>query len=227
MWLDESIACFNSLQPSICEDDMLAISDICKALHLPQKTLAISNHIFFAAKAESKIEPDDVVLISSVINLACKICETLRPLEKIMHLASKHYSIEIDQSIMELYTTSINKTEIELSVVLDFNFEISEIYTRLERLCKEKQFDSVFSRRCWIMLNDIMQTPLSIYFTIDELLTCTIFTNYVASELKNEKTMDDVEMYEIFSEKYKLTTASFSCIEFMSNKLLELYSTSN
>lgn len=206
---------------------MLVVTNVCKALSLPQKTLAVSNYIFFAAKAESKIEPDDVVLVSSVVSLACKACETLRPLEKILQLVSKQYSVEISQSIAELYVTSINKTEIELSTVLDFNFEVSEIYAKLEKLCKEKRFDSIFSRRCWIVLNDIMSTPLSIYFTVDELLTCAIFVNHAANEIKDGKIMSDAEMYEAFAEKYGFATVSFDCIRFMSGELLELYSVPN
>lgn len=223
MRFSDSCTLFNKLQESIISEDIFAIGHICKALFLPQRSSSISYYLFFAEKAECKIEPDDIVLVSSVISLACKLCETYRPLEKILKTTADYYAVSLDAGILELYSTSINKTEIELSIILDFNFEISEIYTHLENCCKEKQVDSVFSRRCWIMLNDIMTTPLPIYFTIDELLASLFFINFLASELKNKMELSEQMMYDVFIEKYGYASVPFDYLEFICGKVLDNY----
>lgn len=208
----------------IYEKDASILLSICRTLYLPQRTLAISLHIYFVAKSESKLEPDDVVLMSSAIDLACKICETQRPIEKILHLAGKNYNIEIEHEIVDLYIVSINKTEIEMAAILDFNFEITEIYNKLERMCKENQFDSLLRKRCWITLNDIMSIPSSIRYSINEIITCTIFINYCVSyKLIDEPLYNDMEIYAIFANRLGIIRVSFETIKAICTRLFKLY----
>lgn len=221
---NESLYLYKKIQPYVCQKDTRIISSICKALYLPQKTLAISYYNFFAAKAECKIEPDDVVLVTSSIDLACKICETIRPVEKILKLTADMYAIEIGKDLVEMYIHSINITEVEISIVLDFNFGIADIYAKLEKICKEKKLDSAISRRCWVFLNDIMTTPLSLYYTIEEILSCTIFITFVIAEAKKCADVNDEEIYSIFIKAYGFTNLTFECLSSLCTEVLNIYS---
>lgn len=224
MELAESFAYFERFRKSVCQEDVLAIASICKTLVLPQKTLAVTQHLFFATKAESRIEPDDVVLISSAVSLACKTSETLRPIEKIVQAVAKIYLLDIDEKLLPMYVEAIANTEIEIAVIVDFDFEITEIYTKLEKLCKETHLDSTSSKRCWIMLNDIMRIPLSIYFTIDELLTGVLFINYSYNTIKAGNTAGDCDSYMKFIESTGLALVKYTCIRFVGLHLLNTYS---
>jgi len=223
MHLTESFAHFERIQLALPTEDLRTIATVCKILCLPQKTLATSQYIFLAAKAECRIEPDDIVLISSAVSLACKVSETLRPVDKILQVVARLYSTDVDHQLLPLYTEAITHTEIEMSVIIDFNFEITEIYTRLEKLCKEMHLDTSSSKRCWIMLNDMMQTPLPIYFTSDELLTCLLFINHLYTEPKGDTTLKDAEAYRLFIQKTSLKPVLYKCVRFICAQLLSLY----
>lgn len=218
MKLSESSSLYRRLQA--CNEEIDVIEKTCRMLFLPQKTLAISCYNFFAVKAESKIEPDDIVLITASIDLACRVCETSRSTEKILKIVSNFYSVEIEAEILSLYIREIYATEVDVMVILDFNLEISEIYNKLERICKEKRLDTVMSRRCWIVLNDIMRTPLPLYYTIDEILATSIFINLLALE----KEQSEEESYRKFSKEYCVKEVAFECIYFICNELLNNYS---
>ncbi|KAM0681553.1 hypothetical protein GINT2_000066 [Glugoides intestinalis] len=224
---NESLYLYKKLQKQICQKDILIISNICKTLCLPQKTLSISYYNFFAAKAECKIEPDDVVLVTSAIDLACKLCETIRSVEKILKLTAGMYAIEIEKDLVSMYVNSINITEVEISIVLDFNFGIADIYTKLEKICKERKLDSIISRRCWIFLNDIMETPLSLYYTIEEILSCTIFINFVIEEAKKSDELNDEDIYNAFVKAYGFTNLTFECTSSLCIEVLNIYSLSD
>lgn len=223
MQLNESFIYFEKLQHALSPEDILPLTTVCKTLCLPQKVLAVSQYIFLAAKAECRIEPDDIVLISSAVSLACKISETLRPVDKILHVVAALYSTEVDQQLQSMYIEAITRTEIEMCVIIDFNFEITDIYTRLEKLCKEMHLDMSSKKRCWIMLNDMMQTPLPIYFTIDELLICLLFINYGYTELKGDTAVKDEEAYKAFIQKSMLAPVAYKCVKFICSQLLDLY----
>lgn len=224
MRLSESCSLYERTKSQVSQHDVATISRICKTLRLPQRTLSVSCYNFFAAKSECRIEPDDIILVSASVSLACRVCETLRPVEKILQLAGEAYSIEVDLATRQLYLDSVNKTEIDISYILDFDFGISEIYSGLEAVCKKKRFDSLFSKRCWILLNDIMLTPLSIFFTSREMILASVFLNYLASS--PEATKQDSggsSLFMLFSSTLGFEGSSFPAAEFISNEILDYY----
>lgn len=220
----ESCGLYRIMKNRVLQRDTIAVSKICKNLRLPQRTLSVSCYNFFAAKSECRIEPDDIILVSASVNLACRVCETARPVEKILQLAGEEYSIEVDQTTRQLYLDSVNKTEIDISYILDFDFGISEIYSRLEAICKKGRFDSLFSKRCWILLNDIMLTPLSIYFTSGEMVLASVFLNHLAS--LPEATRLDASchsLFTLFSDMVGFGDESFPAVEFIGSEILDYY----
>lgn len=222
MKLAESCSLYRRMQSKVPQHDITTISRICKTLRVPQRTLSVSYHNFFAAKAECQIEPDDIILVSAAVNLACRVCETARPVEKILRLAGEAYSIEVDQITRPLYIDSVSKTEMDIAFALDFNFEISEVYSRLEDVCKKGRFDILFSKRCWVLLSDIMLTPLSIYFTREEMILASVFVNYLASLTESEKNVSEHSLFMQLSRMLAFEE-SFPAVEFVADEILSHY----
>lgn len=224
MHIETSCKSYEILKKENFCNDVKNLVNICRELNLPQKTVSFSCHSFFAAKEECKIEPDDVVLVAASIGLACKICETQRNPEKILHIAAYVYNIELDSTIIKLYLDSISKTELEISIALDFNFKIAEIYTELQKICKNNGIDPVICKRCWVLLNDIMLTPLSIFFTSSEIISATIFLVVLASVDNIDQSMDNYKCFVIyFSKIYTFKNLFWPAISFISNELLDIY----
>lgn len=226
MKLTESLSLLKKLQQIIDQKDLHYISKICSMLGLPQKTVAVSYYNFFAAKSKCRIEPDDVTLISSVVDLSCKMCETIRATDKIIKLTAELYSIDtIEPDIMQLYIPAVGKTEIEILYFIDFNFEITDIYVNLERICKEREQSPLFSKRCWVLLNDVLSTPISIYFTIDEILACTVFINFVIEKYKLQSYTENDAIYKSFIATFaEFSNISLECIDLMFVEIMALYS---
>lgn len=210
----------------IDQRDLHCISRICSILGLPQKTIAVSYYNFFAAKTKCKIEPDDVTLVSSAIDLSCKMCETIRTTEKIIKMTAELYSIDtVDSDIMQLYITAVGKTEIEMLHFIDFNFDITEIYVHLERICKDKEQTPLFSKRCWILLNDMLSTPISIYFTVEEILASTLFINFVIEKFKLQNYTENHAMYKCFVSTFEeFSDVPLECIDLIFDEMMSLYS---
>lgn len=226
MKLSESLSLLRKLQYIVDQRDLHCIARICTLLSLPQKTIAVSYYNFFAVKSKSKIEPDDVTLVSSAVDLSCKMCETIRATDKIIRLTAEFYLIDITEpDIMQLYIAAVGKTEIEILYFIDFNFEMTEIYVNLERICRERDRSPLFRKRCWILLNDILSTPISIYFTIDELLACTLFINFVVERFKPQNYTENDAMYSHFISTFdEFSNVTLECIDLMFDEVMSLYS---
>lgn len=224
MFLDESILAYRSLCDKISSFDKKIIDKICKDLCLPQKTISISFYLFYAAKDKIPIEPDDIVLIASCINLSCKMCETHRRLEVIFEAACRYYSVVTEKSIIDQYFDCIGKTEIEISLILDFDYRMSEIYIKLSAICSATEENVEFITKSWIVLNDLMITPLCIYFTIPELLSAALFMTYLF-ELKkeNKKFRDLKELFKSFTESHYIECDSFPIISYLTNEMANIY----
>jgi len=225
MRISESCSFYSRLKNKISRDDVRIIIGICKELCLPQKTLSFSCFSFFAAKEEIRIEPDDVILVTAAINLACRACETGRSVEKILHMAAREYSIEIDSNTIEMYLKSVNRTEMDISMGIDFNFQVTEIYSELERFCKQQKLDPIISKKCWILLNDIMATPLCVFFMPLEMICSVVFLSYATAICDELDTgASDYQVFlKIFYEKIVFKPAYWPAIKFISGEILEIY----
>ena len=222
MHIQESINKYKAIRNMVSKEEVEDVMKICKLLHLPQKTLSISLHNFFASKAEIHIEPDDIVLSSACISLACKMCETIRPIDKILQYAANHYNLEIEQEFKPLYIDCIHKTEMDICTILDF--DIPDFYVKLEAICKEKNLESVESKRSWIILNDILATPLSIYFTVSEIVYSSILITHIARNSKHDKfEIPNDEIILNFISHFQLEESHSAALEFISLEILEIY----
>lgn len=225
MILQLSFNSFLKANYEVSPEDLKMISKICKAIRLPQKTLSLSFYLFFAAKMDNNfIEPDDLTLMTSVIDLACKTCETPRSPDKILDLIANSLTIELFPELTKMYKDAINKTELDICKIIDFRFEITEIYQKLQLMCTTYKIDPISSRRCWIVLNDIMKTPMCIYFTIEEILAAATFTIFVAKEYTRQNLIiSNEELYYNFCKEYEIKNISLECMKFMYNQIMIMY----
>lgn len=179
----------------ILEEEVETLVRICMMLRLPQKTVATALFNFFSAKKDIQLEPDDIVLHSACINMACRMCETHRPAEKIFEYASYQYALESTQELRAMYIACISKTELDVCVVLDFDFEIPDFYGTLESACRELGLSSNYSRRCWVFLNDLLMTPISVFFPVQEIVFGCLLVEFAATRaregMNSRKTPED------------------------------------
>lgn len=161
------------------------------SLHIPQKTLALALKLFHIVKQNIRIEPDDVVLNSACISMACKISEIRMPLMKILQFASKILSIEVEEDLHPLYFDSIQKTEIDICLLVDFDFMMPDPYECLETVCQRKDLPTSYRRVAWIILNDITLLPVSATVPVHEIVYTCIFIQYLAEQ--SEKRTEIVE----------------------------------
>lgn len=227
MLLKFSITHVKKFKYASAQQDILILTRLCKFLSLPQKTLSFTWYLYYAVKEDEYfLEPDDVTLFASILNLASKACETQRSSEKILEFTSKIFSTELDSEISKLYKTAIDKTQVDICEVIDYRFDMIEIYSKLQLFCLNFQLDHLSSKRSWILLNDVISTPLCIYFTIEEIIANVFFIIFVSSELAvDQKPLVNDKFYEKFREKYKTFDVPFECFDFIYNYMLDFYKT--
>ena len=220
---------YRLLQTDVSEEDVYALAKICRLLHLPQKILGVSIHNFYHAKAQIQIEPDDIVLLSACIDLACRTSEVVRPLEKILGLVACHYALDVPDDIVPMYIECIDKTEVDICLCLDFDFNFPDFYGRLETLCKENVLNMSYSRRCWIMISDILTAPVSLFFSVDDVVIGCIFVEFVANQVrlnrkdKRNAAAVDEDVVRSFSEFLNMPERNAEEYLFISAELLRIY----
>lgn len=224
MRIAESIEKHKELKAKISSNDKYSLIHISKELVLPQKTLSVAFHLLYVSKDELGIEPDDIILFTAIVNLSTKISETSRPLEIIFKTVCNCFRIDVPDSIKSNYYDSIAKTEIDICIIIDFNFEMSELYTKLEMACKKHKFDQSFSKRAWIFLNDIMSTPLSAFFTTNEIITAALFLSYTLSySSKSKEIISNKQLFSMFLDVCSSECKTFLAIEHIADEIITLY----
>lgn len=223
MLLEESIFKYKEMAKVTIKEDLSIIQKTCRALLLKQKVMSFAFYLYYAAKDTLRIEPDDPILLTAVINLACKAFESIRPLDKIFEHICKNYDIQLNQDIFDRYLRETSICEVDICEGIDFNFNMVKIYQNLETRCKLYKLDSLFSKKCWVMLNDTLRTPISIYFTEEEIIDAIFFLNFFIQESsKSNTTMTNSEVYSSFTNLYNITT-DLRCLEFIAFHILEMY----
>jgi len=154
---------------------------VCRMMYVPQRTIATALFCLFAAKRHIRIEPDDIVLHAACIGIACKICDTHRPTEKILECSACQYAVDTSNGLGEMYLCCINKTEVDVCVAIGFDFEIPDFYGKLKEVCRGRGLQLHYSRRCWAMLNDVLATPLCAFFTVTKVVLAVLMLEYAAT----------------------------------------------
>lgn len=233
MDVQDSIEEYRAFCRGVARDDVDVLVRICRMLYLPQKTVATALFIFFSAKKDIRIEPDDVVLQSACVNMACRVCETHRPTDKIFEYASYQHALGGSPELRTMYIESINRTELDICVVLDFDFEMPDFYGKLESVCREMGLPPSYSRRCWVFLNDILMRPVSIFFTVQEIVLGCMLVEFVAAKKREGASLGEapeageVEGNEgflsVFAEQAGVVDADRLALEFVALEVCEMY----
>lgn len=225
MMVEDSIIRYDRLIMDYDKDEISALIKVCKLLRLPQKTIAAATFLYFQGKRYLQIEPDNIVLGAACINLATRILETFRQIEKILQYCATVYNIEVDPEIIPMYIECINKTELDICIIIDFDFELPNFYEFLEYVCKDSHLDIESKRRSWIILNDILTTPIGMFFTVQEIVYSCLCLSYTIKNIRSkdflpsnkslfERIMEDLKIDEIIEIK---------AIDFICSEILYIY----
>ncbi|KAI4291258.1 hypothetical protein PAPHI01_0532 [Pancytospora philotis] len=235
--VQDSIEKYQKLSDTILAEEVAGLVRICRLLHLPQKTVAVVLHVFFMTKHTIDIEPDDAVLHSACISIACKVCETHRPCDRILDCAALLYAVEMTPELRPMYANCIAHTELSVCYALDFDFGLPDFYGLLKRVCRENSLPTDYSRRCWVMLNDILATPVSVFFSVEEITLGAICAEWVSAAAHKEAggptagsalPVGNSEVVQAFLASLKMPELQFSdeAIAFVALEICALYSKS-
>ncbi len=199
------------------------LENICKIIKLRQQTIAVIFYIFYFSKATLKLEPDDIVMQCAAINLGCKMEYINISIEDILRHAFILNNLEFESEIINLYITSIAKTEIDICEKLDFNLEPPKFYD-----IKINDYVGNIDRNVqWILLNDILCKPISILFSAEEIAISCYFVEYLinSKNIENVKEKDDKVLISLFLEKINRNNINTESIKFIVDEILKIYET--
>ncbi|KAI5150467.1 hypothetical protein ENBRE01_1511, partial [Enteropsectra breve] len=212
-----------SLKEKLSDADMRGIRFICKKLFLPQKTHAAIQYLYFASKFGLNVEPDDIVLFTSCIDLACKVGNVFRGTEKILAVVADYCEMKIDETILELYYNCINKTLVDICTLLDFNLELPDFYTTLENACKSCDAPTITKKRCWVFLNDVLTLPISLFVHEKEMAAAVlIMENMIADSNEDDEQWNDEQFSSIMAQ-HNMQSLEAQHIKFVISELYKLY----
>ena len=234
-----SISEYRKFKGSITDEEPQAVVSICHMLHMPQSVVVVALYIFYTAKYSITLEPDDIVLHGAVISLACRIAENPRSTKHILSAAASIHNISLDSDLAEMYISSIEKTQMDLCICLDFDLEAPDFYTELDRCYAgrkahtkcfagaEGDSDGLLSlRRSRVFLNVVFFTALPIFFTATELAMGCLFLEHAAQSdrFKAPNTpADDSWLGDIFMGDEWDESIEPSAVLFIANELMQLY----
>ncbi|KAI5170505.1 hypothetical protein PAEPH01_1491 [Pancytospora epiphaga] len=181
---------YSKLRDETCRDDTQKLIVVSRMLFIPQRTISTALFCLFTAKRHLRIEPDDIVLHTACISLACKLCGTHRTVERILGFASFQYAIVINGALTEMYYDCINKTEVDICEAIEFDFEVPDYYKELNEMCQKKKLAGSYNKRGWLMINDVVCTPLCAFFTVTEIVLAVLLVQYLAIETINENSKE-------------------------------------
>ena len=84
MEIFQSVEEYRQISREILDGEISHLANACKMLHLPQKVISSILYLYFHAKKDLQVEPDDIVIAAASINLATRVFESFRPIEKII-----------------------------------------------------------------------------------------------------------------------------------------------
>jgi hypothetical protein len=144
--------------------DIQDIIEMCKKAGCSQKTVQYSVYVYkmyllhFPNKNHKRND-----LISSSISLGCKISD---------------YIIDI--------STSNESIELEMCVSIDFDFNIKDIYKRVEYFINKYNIKKNIAQYLWILINDSMYLPLKKESEKDNLIIGCIHLSYIINKIIEE-----------------------------------------
>lgn len=218
------------------DKELINLERICKFLRIKQQSIAVVFYLFYIIKSKLQIEPEDIVVQCASIMLACKMESIHRPTDKIMKYAFLLNNIELENDLKEYYLDCIMKTEIEISIALDFNLEPPCFYKVMENTYEKIKTHMSSIKLGLIILNDIITKPVCVVFEIEEIVLSCFFIAYL-SEL--EKTNDeeiaskcveerieiksDEEIASKFLEKINMNNINVDAIVFIASEIYKMY----
>lgn len=195
---------------------------LAKMVHLPQKTVGIALQLYHISKRDLRIEPDDVVLHCACLNLACKISDLRFAISKIFTAAIEQLDMDVDGNIVSLYIDSIHKTEADICLIIDFDFNMADVYETLERICEEHLLPARYRKVCWILLNDSLQIRIIIDIPVEKLIYACIFIQFI-SEKDDKNYKDDITLAKDYIEWLNITNITADELIDIGHRVMSLY----
>jgi transcription initiation factor TFIIIB Brf1 subunit/transcription initiation factor TFIIB len=199
--------------------DVGDIVSICKTLGVPQKSIYSTVEIYYRYAVATQRCENIISVVSACVMLAGKITNTLRSLQKILHACHEYYNVEDDEEAFEENYRDAISIELNICIAIDFDFQVSDFYGCLEKLCGECCIDKGRAQTIWIILNDTVYLPLVLAFCARSVVVSCMFIACMIDECRANRMCD----LSLFKHKHRNIDFDISDVLFVTGEIISLY----
>lgn len=210
------------LKSMINTKDIKDIIVISKNIGAYQKSVQYSVYCYMSHLYKRNQHYDSVYLVASSILLGCKISNFIPKIDVLLENIFIHFKLNLDKNEIDNFREEIIKLELQMSVSLDFKFDIEDQYGKLREL-GEKLSDSRKSldeediemnkkviQSTWVFMNDSLFYPFRLFFDIDIILRACTYLSYLVNK-------DTEKIESLLSKSHEKE------VQFIAEELLEGY----
>lgn len=202
--------------------------NICKKLNMGQKVITVTFYNLYNARTNLSIEPDDVILYSTIIDMAFKMSDISRPIETIVNQIAEHFNQPVNKSDMKVYLETIYISQLNYLIESSCDIIPPSPHDQLVNVFRQNKFPSEMYEQSWIFLNDlIVYTPAIFIFSETECIYSAIYMAFLLTYGNDTSSISETTSLESceadFKLKFKLSDNNVTTIHFLSDQLVSIY----
>lgn len=228
MEVNQTFDSFLKIKKDCTMHEINSLLNICKKLNMGQKVISVVFYNFYNARSNLSIEPDDVILYSTIIDMAFKMVDVSRPIEPIINQVAEYFNQSINESDMKLYLETIYISQLNYLIESSCDIVPPFPYNQFIDVFRQNKFPTEIYEQSWIFLNDlIVYTPAIFIFSETECIYSAIYIAFLliyGSNTSGETEVQNLASCEAnFKIKFKLSEDDTAVIYFLSDQLVSIY----
>ncbi|KAL6121936.1 hypothetical protein NUSPORA_01092 [Nucleospora cyclopteri] len=222
----ESFEKFKSLKEDYGFFEIEQLLGVCKKLKLAQQTVSVVIYNFYNARFQLRVEADEIVFYSALIDLSCKMCEFMKPIEKIINLTAITMHITLSSELInDTYIKAVAEMELDILFYNKFDLEPPLVYDLLQKVYSQKLIESNLLKISWLFLSDLITfLPCTLFFTEREAVLSALFMTVLmenSRDFYSESAFKTVRMD--FVCKFEVKEEEMDQVDFLCDELLKIY----
>ncbi|KAF9761505.1 Apolipophorin [Nosema granulosis] len=183
------------LKSMINPRDIKDIITISKNIGAYQKSVQYSVYCYMSHLYKKNRKYENVYLVTSSVLLGCKISNFIPKMDILLENIFIHFKLNLEENEIEEFRDEVVKLELQMSVSLDFKFDIEDQYSRLkefgekyklEKDCANNDGGSMneetnikIVQSTWIFLNDSLFYPFRLFFDLENILKACTYLSHI------------------------------------------------
>lgn len=209
-------------------DEIENIIKICSALSIPKKILCVVIYNFYLARSILWVEPDDIVLYTSIIDISYKEMDGCKSQEIILQKCLLHFLIDATDEELELYKEHICEFQLNFLYLTKCDLTPPNPYDEIEKIYNQHEITKELQETTTTFLNDLaFFMPSVLYFTPYECACACIYLTFLLKQkdfytfIKQNEEEKDTDKF--FENTFDLNNETVLAVNFLSNELLVFY----